>query len=538
MKLRLPADGLSSNALIALVALFVVACSNLTFFANVLAAYPISRPNLPFIGALFLTFLALHVLVLALVGVGYFTKPLLMVVLLFASVTAYFMDTYGVVIDEGMLQNAVQTNAAESLDLLTGKLIVYLLLLGVLPALVVARVRVQRRGWRHGVGSRLSLLGIMLSLIAALVLAFSSHFASFLREHKPLRSYANPFYAIYSNIKYANHALASQNDQRLAVLGADAKVPASDHGRELIILVVGETARADRFSINGYERVTTPVLEAAKAISFPNFSACGTSTAVSVPCMFSMDGRDKFDLKSAGSRENLLDVLKHAGVNVIWLDNNSDSKGVALRVPYQNFKTPALNLLCDTECRDVGMLPGLQDYIDSHPVGDIFIVLHQMGNHGPAYFKRYPPGFEKFTPACQSNDLGQCSDQEISNAYDNAIRYTDYFLGKTIALLQRNDANFETALFYVSDHGESLGENGIYLHGMPRAMAPEQQLHVPAVLWLGSGFHDVDKSALEKFRQQAYSHDNVVHTVLGLMEVKTTLYRPELDLLACCKVPE
>lgn len=538
MKLRLPADGLSSNALIVLVALFLVVGSNLTFFANVLAAYPFSRANIPFLGALTLVFLALHVLVFALFSVGRLTKPLLIVVLLLASVTAYFMDTYGVVIDEGMLQNAVQTNAAESLDLLTGKLIVYLLLLGVLPAFLLARVRVQPRGWRRAAGPRLSLLGIMLLLIATLVFAFSSHFASFLREHKPLRSYANPFYAIYSGVKFANQVFATASDQTLAVLGADAKISASDHGRELIILVVGETARADRFSINGYERATTPALEAAQAISFPNFTACGTSTAVSVPCMFSMSGRDEFDLKSAGSRENLLDVLTHAGVNVIWLDNNSDSKGVALRVPYQNFKTPALNPLCDTECRDEGMLPGLQDYIDSHPVGDIFIVLHQMGNHGPAYFKRYPPGFEKFTPACQSNDLGQCSDEEISNAYDNAIGYTDYFLGKTIALLKRNDANFETALFYVSDHGESLGENGIYLHGMPRAMAPQQQLRVPAVLWLGSSFHDVDKSALEKYRQRAYSHDNVVHTVLGLMEVKTKLYRPELDLLACCKVPE
>lgn len=538
MKLRLPAEGLSYNALIALVALFVVACGNLTFFANVLEAYPVSRPNLPFIGALILTFLALHVFVLACFSVGYLTKPLLMLVLLITSMTTYFMDTYGVVIDEGMLQNAVQTNAAESFDLLTGKLVVYFLLLGVLPALMVAWVRVQPRSWRRGVVSRLSLLAGMFLVIAALVLAFSSHFASFLREHKPLRSYANPFYAIYASVKYANHFLDSQNDQRLAVLGADAKIPASDHGRELIILVVGETARADRFSINGYERVTTPALEAAKVISFPNFSACGTSTAVSVPCMFSMSGRDRFDLKSAGSRENLLDVLQHAGVNVIWRDNNSDSKGVALRVPYQNFKTSALNPLCDSECRDEGMLSGLQDYIDSHPVGDILIVLHQMGNHGPAYFKRYPPAFEKFVPACQSSDLGQCSNQEISNAYDNAIHYTDHFLGKTIDLLRRNDANFETALFYVSDHGESLGENGIYLHGMPRAMAPQPQLQVPAVVWLGNGFHDIDKNAVEKIRQQTYSHDNVAHTVLGLMEVNTTLYRREMDIFACCKVPD
>jgi lipid A ethanolaminephosphotransferase len=538
MKFRLPADGLSSNTLITLVTLFLVVGCNLTFFANLLSTYPLFSHRAPFLGALVLSFFAINALILALFSFGRLTKPVLIFVLLLSSLAAYFMDSYGIVINDEMLQNAVQTNAAETWDLMTGKLLGYLVFLGLLPAIIVVRVCLHWRGWQSELLSRAKLLGVLVVLTGVLVMSFSSYFASFLREHKPLRTYANPSYAIYSGVKYANQVFATKNDKALAVMGADAKIPESDHGRELIILVVGETARADRFSINGYGRETTPSLQATQAVSFSNFWACGTSTAISVPCMFSMSGMEKFDLKSAGSKENLLDVLKHAGVNVIWLDNNSDSKGVAIRVPYQNFRSPELNSLCDTECRDEGMLPKLQEYIDSHPVGDIFIVLHQMGNHGPAYFKRYPPAFEKFRPACQSNDLGQCSNEEIDNAYDNAILYTDHFLGKTIELLKRNDSHFETALFYVSDHGESLGENGIYLHGMPRAMAPDKQLHIPAVIWLGSAFHDVDMSALRKTSQRHLTHDNVVHTVLGLMEIKTELYRPELDLLDCCRMPE
>jgi lipid A ethanolaminephosphotransferase len=231
-------------------------------------------------------------------------------------------------------------------------------------------------------------------------------------------------------------------------------------------------------------------------------------------------------------------VLQRAGVNVLWVDNNSDSKGVALRVPYRNYKSPEVNTICDIECRDVGMLVPLQDYIDSHPTGDILIVLHQMGNHGPAYYKRYPAEFEHFQPVCRNNDLNQCTREEIINAYDNALRYTDHFLAEAIELLKRNDDRFETAFFYVSDHGESLGEGGAYLHGLPKAIAPSGQLHVPALMWFGRNYDELDRAALMAKRGQPFSHDNLFHTVLGFMEIETSIYRRELDILDSCRKPE
>ena len=523
------------NTLLLLASFLLVAGGNATFFSKALHAFPLTGRNIPALASLALTFFAVNVILIGGVALGRLTKPVLMLVLLVSSLTAYFTDSFGVVLSEEMLTNVVQTNAGEAVDLITLRLLAYFFLLGVLPSVLIWLTPLRWQGWRHELAARAKLLGLCLLGIVVMVMAFGSFYASFVRAHKSLRTYANPAYFLVSSIKFIGGKKQPDGSGQLAVVAPDARITAGDRDRELIILVIGETARADRFSINGYERDTTPRLKEAKAISLPNFWACGTSTAVSVPCMFSSNGMGRFSLNQAGSEENLLDVVQRAGVNVLWLDNNSDSKGVALRVPYRNYRSPEINTVCDSECRDEGMLEPLQDYIDSHPKGDILIVLHQMGNHGPAYYKRYPPAFEKYRPACQSKDLNRCSNEEIGNAYDNAILYTDHFLGKTIELLKRNDKRFETALFYLSDHGESLGEGGVYLHGLPRAIAPDSQLHVPAILWFGSGYDEVDLPSLLRKRSQRFSHDHLFHTLLGLLEVRSARYKPELDILDGCR---
>jgi lipid A ethanolaminephosphotransferase len=240
--------------------------------------------------------------------------------------------------------------------------------------------------------------------------------------------------------------------------------------------------------------------------------------------------KDDYSIAKAAELENLLDVLSHAGVNVLWRDNNSSSKGVADRVAYESFKHAGSNTICDPECRDEGMLVGLQAYIDKHKSGNILIVLHQMGNHGPAYYKRYPETFKKFTPVCATNQLEDCSVAEINNAYDNAILYTDYFLKKVIDLLKANNQAFETTMLYASDHGESLGENGLYLHGMPYLFAPQAQTHVPALFWVGDGNEGIDKARLRRIQHERFSHDNLFHTVLGVMGVQTTVYDESMDI--------
>lgn len=534
-RLRFPAIAMTGNGLILSVAAFLLATANLSFFGRLLRAYPTDFSHLWPLLSLAATFGGITVLLLGLLCFGRSaTKPALMLVLVLSALTAHFMDSYGVVINGDMLQNAVETNLDESLDLLTPSLLARLFFLGLLPAAWVWHTKLAWRGWRTELLARLKLIVISLIVIVGAALAFGSFYASFLREHKAVRTYANPAFPLYAAVRYAHTRLFAPTDRPIEAIGTDARIPSHDTSRELIVLIVGETARADHFSLNGYARDTNPLLRKEDVISLNNFYACGTSTAASLPCMFALPGSGE----KVQYRENLLDTLAHAGVNVLWLDNNSDSKGVAVRVPYQSYKSPTVNPVCDIECRDEGMLASLQAYIDTHPTGDIFIVMHQMGNHGPAYHKRYPPAFERFTPVCRSNDLSRCTREEIVNAYDNALLYTDHFLARTIDLLKHNDTKFETALLYVSDHGESLGEAGIYLHGLPKTVAPKAQLHVPAILWFGKHFEELDSPALRKKTGQRFTHDHLFHTVLGLMEIETAIYRPELDILNGCRRPE
>jgi lipid A ethanolaminephosphotransferase len=299
---------------------------------------------------------------------------------------------------------------------------------------------------------------------------------------------------------------------------------------ELMILVVGETARADRFSLNGYHRETNPMLAKQGVVSLSNVSSCGTSTSVSVPCMFSSLGRREYDKETALNQQNVLDVLADHGVEILWRDNNSDSKGVAVRLKVEDFRTSELNPACEGECRDIGMLTGLEQYIEARKGKDILIVFHQMGNHGPEYYKRYPKEFEKFKPVCRTGELKDCSKEEIDNSYDNAILYTDYFLSNVIDFLKKYDEDRATAMLYVSDHGESLGEHGIYLHSAPYMVAPKEQTHVPGIVWMGKNF-DYKKEQLLPHKDDALSQDDLFCTLLVSFELDTKMCAAKKGML-------
>jgi lipid A ethanolaminephosphotransferase len=520
----------SSGSLIVLVAAFVATFANTSFFTSAAQAYPPGDGYIHFLVSLYVFITSVFVLVLSVFSHGRATKPLLVVFLLLSSAIAYFADQYGTVFDRHMLENVFQTQSTEVRDLITWPLVMYVGILGVLPSVLVWKAPVTRGTWKQELLSRAKLVAGTLAMFAAIYFAFSAHYTSMFRMQREVVARINPTKMLFSAVKLARVSLESRSYPHM-IVGADAKSPVQDKRRELVIMIVGETARADRFSLNGYERETNPLLKKEQLFNFPDFWSCGTSTAQSVPCMFSHFTRADFESRRAKSTDNALDVLKRVGVAVLWRDNNSSSKGVADRVTYEHYMEPDTNPVCDTECRDEGMLVGLQEYIDANAQGDIMIVLHAMGNHGPAYYKRYPAAFEKFKPVCKTNDLGSCTDEEISNAYDNAILYTDYFLAKAIALLKRNDEKFETAMFYVSDHGESLGENGHYLHGLPYFLAPDEQKRVPAIMWFGRNFDSHRLAQLEERRTEPFSHDNIFSTLLGFFEVRSDAYDPKLDIL-------
>lgn len=519
---------LTQTKLILCTSLFLVLFDNFAFFRQVLEIYPFILQNSWFLLSMVAVLTAVIMLLLTMVSSTYTTKPILIIVLMMSSSVAYFMDNYNVIIDDTMVQNIFQTNINETFDLFSMKLSYYCLVLGVIPSFFVYKVKLKSRSWQKAAVTKLRDSLICLVIILCLMLIFGKSYSSFFREHKSLRYYTNPTYYIYSVGKYINRTI---NKTKIVVhpLGTDARISATDTRRKLIVFVVGEAARADRLSLNGYLRETNPLLSKEDVISLANAYSCGTSTAYSVPCMFSILPRNEYSDKKGAATENLIDVLNHAGVHVLWRDNNSNSKSVASRVEYQDYRNPDINPVCDTECRDEGMLKGLQEYIDKQQKSNILIVLHQMGNHGPAYYKRYPASFEKFTPVCRTNQFDKCTKEEIGNAYDNALLYTDFFLSQVIKILKNNSKQFQTVMVYMSDHGESLGEYGLYLHGLPYKMAPDSQKHIAAILWFGNGFK-INRQSLEDKSSQYFSHDNLFHTILGLMEVKTSIYDQSLDM--------
>lgn len=523
---------ISAGTLIVLTALFIVVADNVRFFSNVLDVYPLSIKNIGFLVSIAVVYTSFLVIFFTLLGSKFTTKPVLMLSVLIASLIGYFSSSYNVIIDETMLKNTLETNLSETADLLNIKLFLYLFILGIFPAYCIFKVKLRNSSIKKAIFRKTLHIFISLVIIIVSLFGFSNFYTSFFREHKPLRYYTNPIYAYYSAGKYLFEKLKDHNIE-LKQIGLDARKKANSSGRKLSILVVGEAVRADRFGLNGYARDSTPLLSKEDVINFPEMYSCGTTTAISVPCMFSILDRDHFKDQKARSTENVLDVLSHAGVSVLWRDNNSSSKGVAERIRYENYRTQALNKRCEGECRDEGMLDGLQNFINRQKTEDILIVLHQMGNHGPAYYKRYPKQFEKFVPVCETNQLEECRPEEIGNAYDNAILYTDHFLQQTIELLKQNDKNFQTSLIYMSDHGESLGEGGLYLHGMPYFIAPDAQKHVASFIWFGARSRaEINIEKLKKVAGQPWSHDNLFHTLLGLMQVETTVYDPQEDILA------
>ena len=499
--------------------------------------------NIIYIFSIFIFLITSIVLFFTLFASRYTTKPILILTLIVSAFTAYFMDTYHIIIDDSMIRNTLQTNLSESSDLFSFKLVAYIFVLAILPSYFIYKTKIEYKSFKQEIFAKLKTLFLSLGIILIIVFSFSKFYTSFFREHKSLRFYINPIYWIYSIGNYVNKTLTS-GPIIVKEIGKDAIIKVDISGKtektKIVIMVVGEAARADRFSLNEYGKETNPLLKKEEITNFSNMYSCGTSTAESVPCMFSMFGRADYDYKKGISTENILDVLKHTNdIKILWRDNNSDSKGVALRVDFEDYRTSKTNTICDEECRDEGMLVGLDEYIKNNQGKDILIILHQMGNHGPAYYKRYPKEFEKFTPVCKSNQLEQCTQEEVSNAYDNAILYTDYFLSKVINFLKPYSNDYETAMLYMSDHGESLGENGIYLHGLPYFMAPDEQKHIGSIMWFGSNIkEDIDIEKLNSYKNQSFSQDNLFHTLLGLFEVETTVYKKEMDILHNAQKPQ
>jgi lipid A ethanolaminephosphotransferase len=527
---------LSSYMLALLVAAFILITDNATYWTHVVTVFPGHWLSILTFGGIAF---AIILFSLSLLGLPYIQKPILAFLLILSAVTAYYQDVLGVVIDRDMIQNAANTTTTEAKHLITTGFLLRVLVFGILPAALVFWVRLRPAPlWR-------SLLAWLLTWTGAFALFLACVFSDFrtngavIREHQELSWSIQPGSPLAGAFSYLKMMLRARNVV-VEPLGLDAtKGPRLAAAKKpvLTVFVVGETARAANFSLGGYARDTNPALRARNVIYFTEATSCGTATAISLPCMFSNLTRSGYSYQAAKSVENVLGVLHHAKIETRWYDNNSLSLGQTDRFKSDSQSTEKDPVACAKgECTDAILLPPLQDLINSM-TEDTVVVLHSMGSHGPSYYLRYPNDFEPFKPACQTAQFADCSNEQIINAYDNSIAYTDKFLGDVIDLLKAQDKVIP-AMLYVSDHGESLGENGIYLHAAPYFMAPVEQTHVPLLIWLSEAYKTtfaIDETCIRAKTALPASHDNIFHTLLGLMNITTTVRNDALDLIAGCQ---
>ena len=527
---------IASETLLLAVSLYFSMFSNGEFWRNVIVA-PAVQWKLA--AALFVIITAVHALLLGMLIHRRYARPVLAVLILVTAVATYYMGSYGVYLDSDMLRNILHTDRKESSELLSWRLLMPVLFAG-LPIALLWRVRLRERPWRRALAIRTGFLAVLLLAFAGAAMLSFQDLSSLIRNRREVRYLVTPANYLVS---LARVVTASPPGSRPAKtpIGQDARQLPRIAGRKprLLVLVVGETARARSRSDPSSARQTTPELSRLDVINFPDVTACGSSTEVSLPCMFSPYGRHDYDQKKIRDHQSLLHVLEHAGIRTLWRENQSGCKGVCEGLAIQQLDDADDPELCNGKrCLDEILLRGLDDAVPAG-AGDRVVVLHQLGNHGPNYFERYPAGFRRYSPVCESTDLGACDRQAIVNAYDNALGYTDHVLAKLIGQLGRN-TDYDTAMIYLSDHGESLGEKGLYLHGVPYAIAPEEQTHVPMVMWLSPGFAATSKLDVACLRREAAepaSQDNLFPSVLGLLDVRTALYDPDRDLFAGCRRP-
>lgn len=529
------------NVLLLLVCLYLCLTQNTAFWSHTLksvAGLPSSQSTL-IAASVFFTHLTLSAVLLGGLSLHRLLKPVLGFALLLSPLTAYFMDRFDTVIDTAMVGNLLETTVGETAELLSRDLFNQWIVWGVLPCLALSRIPLVYGNAVRGIAHRIVLLAAMLVLCIGWILGHYQTLSFWGREHREVRLYVNPVFPIVSGLRSAWDHLTHHNNQPVWLnLGHDAVLEGPPR---TVVLVVGETARTDHFGLNGYERNTTPHLSARHdVISFSDVTACGTYTALSVPCMFSRLGRDNWDATRAQNQDNLLDILALAGAQVSWTDNDGGCKGVCARQDSESLQTRSNGEDCPLHgCTDLALLPIVRQHLDKLDTDrSQLIVVHQFGSHGPAYHRRLPEDFEGFGPACTRDQPTLCAQQEVVNAYDNTILLTDQLIAALIAELDTRWPGRRRAVVYVSDHGESLGENGVYLHGLPYPLAPSAQKKVPLLMWLSGEYrNDLNSDCIARQTQRKLSHDNLFDLISGLMGLSSEVLQPELNPLQDCERP-
>lgn len=477
--------------------------------------------------------------IFSLFSVKYLAKPFFILLTLISATVVFGMYKYGIVFDRAMMENIFETHSAEALMYVNAESIIGLVLLGILPALAIVKMPIEYRVWWKELLHKLGFMLVMLLSAGAILAFYYQDYVAFGRNNDDMKQMIVPTYFVgaaakYLNQRYFEKPLVYQS------LGQDAKNQTQDSNQKplLTVLVVGETARSMNYEYYGYQRDTNAHTKPFDPIILKDVSSCGTATAQSLPCMFSRMSRDQYDARRARAQDSVIDVLSHGGVRVSWIDNDSGCKGVCDRVHNELVKLNDNPELCDGEsCLDEILLQRLDNVLANPLDKDTLIVLHIMGSHGPTYYQRYPQSQRTYLPDCPRSDIQNCTNEALVNTYDNSIRYSDYIIAEVLRRLTKEEGRADTALMYISDHGESLGEKGMYLHGAPYAFAPKEQTSIPWFVWHSDGFikeNQIDEECLRGLKGP-WSHDNLFDSLLGWMNVQTKDYQKEFDIFARCR---
>ena len=472
-----------------------------------------------------------------LLGQRYFLKPLIIILFFISAINYYFLTVLGIIIDETIIQSTIDSlkerNWGEINDLLNLRYFVYLFFLGFLPSLLLFFIKIEYPSFKKEIAIRL-IFSILLFLITlSLIYANYKNISFIARGSKQIKERIVPHYLLsnikdyYDEIRDANRTFLELKSKAVQLFPEDMMIG---------VIIIGETARADRFSVNGYKKQTNPLLEKQSIINFSEAYACGTTTVVAVPCMFTLREYNNYNRYEAEYEANALDLVKSSGADVIWLENNSSCKHVCDRIKTIDYVEKGSEHYVGYGVHDEIILKGLKKVLAENKKKKLLIVLHTMGSHGPAYYNRYPENFKKFVPTCKSNDPQGCNVEELNNTFDNTILYTDYIISSAIDILKK-ESESQNFLIYASDHGESLGEKGIYLHGLPMSIAPKEQIHIPALLWSSESLKEKRKQIGKNYPtssqiERKITHEYITHTLLDFFNLKTSYLKKNKSMLS------
>lgn len=511
---------ISYHFFIALIALFLTLFCNTYFFE--LIASMTSWNKLLLIGALLFALLGLALEILSL---RWSAKWIIAIILLLSASFAYSINSLRTGITPNLLYSILSANPREIQETLNFSFLLHLFLLGVLPTLgMIFFIKFPKPPFKKALFHKIITLLSYALFIGILWPMIGKDLTFIFKKNRTFYYITNPI----SPIRSAIQALDIFDKQRhtYTQIALDAKLSPSPKPK-FIVFIIGESARSINFSLNGYSKETNPYTSKQNnLLSFRDFSSCGIITAISVPCMMTDYTQRTYTKRYLSDfRDNILDVTQRVGIDTFYIGNNGGGciGNICARLPKSHVK------FYNDGNLDGVMLKDLKQIIHDAK-NNTFVILHQMGSHGQSYFKRYPPEFRRFTPTCDSAQIQACSLESLVNTYDNSLLYTDFFINEAIKQLKTIGERFDVALWYVSDHGESLGENGMYMHGgLPYFLAPQTQIKVPSILWLGKGFESLLTRASKRINDPL-SQDFVFHTLLRLWGINSKVYNASLDI--------